>query len=130
MARSADDEAIALFLSQYVEGRAHYRNDGWLDYLPSQFQVCDDTSFLRRAAKAVAYANLCNQCPSEALRKQTYKMYADAICVGKRALESQAQKSGETLLAVFLLGLYESITSDKPCLLGVHGRGIVSSRPR
>lgn len=125
LGRDMHDEALSLFLHQWVQQPSQPGSSGWLAFLPFFYFVSPERSCLRTAVEATAYANLLNQKPSQTVFARTYRLYDEAISRTNLALIDQDQRAEDaTLLTVLLLGLYELITADRPRMLGVHGKGV------
>ena len=121
------DEAIALFVSQFVAIPEINGSSGWLSFIPDYHRDAHSESCIQNALTAVAYVNFANQTCSTRMSLRATQMYGKAITSVNLALNDPQQTIEDgTILAVLFLGLYEMITADKPRLLGAHGRGLSS----
>jgi hypothetical protein len=105
----AKDVAIARFFTDYIlPGSETVPEEGYLEYLPKLHDEAFEGSCLRLTVSAVSLAHLGNIQRLPSLRSDAARDYAKALQLTKVALLSDAEsRTTQTLLAVYLLSMYE-----------------------
>jgi hypothetical protein len=79
-----------------------------LDFLPDMLRTAEDGSCLKKAAMAVSRMTLADRYSGKDVRLQTGKEYGQALRLTNATIrDTKASIQDETVLAVWLLGLYE-----------------------
>jgi hypothetical protein len=113
MLRSDVEElSTSLYFATYVSNPrlSHNRDDFY--FLPKMFATADQRSCLHQAVKLVGLASFANRWNPADFETQIRGGYARAIQATNAALQDRVEcLQDETLMAVWLLGAFEVITS-------------------
>ena len=104
--------AASFFFTKYSYSESpHYTN--YREWLAESYQNDGPTAGLRAAIEAVCLAGLSNLSPANSLASASRERYGKAVRAVQTALEDFVQVvSDETLMTVFLLGLFEVIAES------------------
>jgi hypothetical protein len=98
-----------------------------LDFLPEVLQQVNPSSCLYQAANAVSRLTLADRYSGKDVRLQTGREYGHALSLTNATIrDTSASIQDETLLAVWLLGLYEVSRHYAPMLNLAHSRQHIS----
>ncbi|RFU23577.1 hypothetical protein B7463_g12761, partial [Scytalidium lignicola] len=125
-----EQQAPCYFLANFVLMPKENSPGGYFDFLIPMIKTERPDSVIFTAFEAVAMASLVNRPNTKAsgLIHLAFTKYAQALRLTNLALQNQAQqKEDATLAAVLLLGLFESIASERGNVLawGAHVDGAV-----
>ena len=113
---SFDDEAICLFLADYVQAPQEGWPKGHLEFLPSILHQTQPDSCLSHAVHAVAYRYLYNIRTQSPIQSRAQYYYSQSLKSIHKALEDPMERLNDsTLLAVWLVGLYEASKHPVTC---------------
>ncbi|ESZ98783.1 hypothetical protein SBOR_0832 [Sclerotinia borealis F-4128] len=127
---SIEDRATAFFLSNYVIGD-HGPTRGHLDHISDLYESDSIDDNLVAAVQAVGLAGYSHSAKAPHLMNQARVQYARSLHLTNTALQSPtAVKKDSTLLAILILGIFETITgrnqkSMKAWAEHVHGAAAV-----
>ncbi|KAF7871559.1 hypothetical protein EAF04_003666 [Stromatinia cepivora] len=127
---SIEDKATAFFLSNYVIGD-HGPTRGHLDHLSDLYESDSMDDNLVAAVHAVGLAGYSHLAKAPHLINQARAQYARSLQLTNAALQSPtAVKKDSTLLAILILGIFETITgrnqkSMKAWAEHIHGAAAV-----
>ncbi|CAD6445440.1 e6c83758-c103-4d61-bf07-34e01271705b [Sclerotinia trifoliorum] len=127
---SIEDKAAAFFLSNYVIGD-HGPTRGHLDLLSDLYESNSIDDNLVAAVHAVGLAGYSHSAKAPQLMNQARAQYAKSLQLTNAALQSPiAVKKDSTLLAILILGIFETITgrnqkSMKAWAEHIHGAAAV-----
>ncbi|KAI9648508.1 hypothetical protein NHQ30_003143 [Ciborinia camelliae] len=127
---SIEDKATAFFLSNYVIGD-HGPTRGHLDHLSDLYESDSIDDNLVAAVHAVGLAGYSHSAKAPHLMNQARAQYARSLQLTNAALQSPtAVKKDSTLLAILILGIFETITgrnqtSMKAWAEHIHGAAAV-----
>jgi hypothetical protein len=116
------------FFANFVAVPHSTNSRGFLDYVIPLVNLERQESHLKMAFSAASMAALANRPNSKSLLVQAEELYAKAIRLVNEALrDPAAQKTDQTLAAVLLLGLFETILSRRGAMTawGSHIDGAV-----
>lgn len=83
-----------------------------LDFLPDVLKTAEPSSAVHLAAAAVSRMTLADQYSGQDVRLQTGMEYGEALAVTMKAIRDPVQNTlDDTVVAVWLLGLYEAINA-------------------
>jgi hypothetical protein len=106
---TVDDRAIGLFVSQYVLGNS--RAFGYLDIFYAMPNMDDHLS---ACIRAVSLASFAEEARSTDLSRKAWLQYGSSLRLTNLALQSpKLATKDSTLLAIFLLDLFEKITAKE-----------------
>ncbi|KAA8575713.1 hypothetical protein EYC84_004826 [Monilinia fructicola] len=127
---SIEDRATAFFLSNYVMGD-HGPTRGHLDHLSDLYEAESIDENLVAAVHAVGLAGYSHSAKAPQLMNQARAQYTRSLQLTNSALQSPiAVKKDSTLLAILILGIFETITgrnqkSMKAWAEHIHGAAAV-----
>lgn len=127
---SIEDKATAFFLSNYVIGE-HGSTRGHLDHLSDLYESDSIDDNLVAAVHAVGLAGYSHSAKAPHLMNQARAQYARSLKLTNTALQSPTDvKKDSTLLAILILGIFETITgrnqkSMKAWAQHIHGAAAV-----
>ena len=103
-----NDQAICIFMADYVQAPQNGWPQGHLEFLPSMLHNARSDSCLPRAVYAVAYRYLYNLIGQPSMQSHARYYYSQSLESIHEALEGPLERLYDsTLLAVWLVGLYE-----------------------
>lgn len=103
--------AISLFFHDYIVHSCQGICEGWLDYLPDLYLEHTESSILRHAVLAAAYANIAQRTTRKDLELKAASFYHTSLERVKNNLsDTQLATSDVNMTAVVLLGIYEVCT--------------------
>ena len=102
------DEAVWLFMADYVQAPQNGWVHGHLECLPSLLKDAPQNSCISHSVHAVAHQYLYNLKGQQLNRSRAVECYTQSLKCIHQALESPRERlSDTTLLAVWLVGLFE-----------------------
>ena len=98
---------------------------GFNDLLPTSYRQAQPNSRLKHCVAATAYASLTNQSQFLAVSRKACEAYGTALSSVNKALADPVKAlKDETLCAIFILGMFESISAVQLHIFGVPGCGM------
>jgi hypothetical protein len=108
-----DDQGISFFLSNHVLPSSVIPRCQF-DFLPEMLMDPDSENILRVSVAAAGLAGLAVATKSPHIMKKAHVQYGNALRLANRAIQTNATATKDsTLVAVILLGIYESFQSEK-----------------
>jgi hypothetical protein len=101
-------QSLCFFLNLFCFQAGRLYSFPVLDFLPDVLQKADPSSSIHKAAMAVSRLTLADRYSGKDVRLQTGREYGQALSLTNTTIrDSAANIQDETVLAVWLLGLYE-----------------------
>ncbi len=101
-------QSLCFFLNLFCFQASRLYSFPVLDFLPDVLQKADPSSSIHQAAMAVSRLTLADRYSGNDIRLQTGREYGQALSLTNATIRnSAASVQDETVLAVWLLGLYE-----------------------
>ncbi|EXJ58816.1 hypothetical protein A1O7_06246 [Cladophialophora yegresii CBS 114405] len=111
-------QSMCFFLNLFCFQAGRLYSFPVLDFLPDMLRAAEDGSCVKKAAMAVSRMTLADRYSGKDVRLQTGKEYGQALRLTNATIrDTKASIQDETVLAVWLLGLYEMIS-----VVLTHGR--------
>lgn len=125
---SIEEQATTFFFNHFVLTRLRQNTTrGFLDLLVPMHNVTYPGSTLSLATQALALRTVANYPSHEYLSVRAHQLYVRAMMAAQTAIEDPTRAiSDDTLLAILLFTLYESVTSTGTERWSSHIRGAVS----
>jgi hypothetical protein len=125
-----EQQASCFFFQNFVHTPRDSTSRGWFDFLVPLMKADTADSVLSSAFSAVAMASLANRpnTKGRGLMPQAIGLYAKALKKINLALQNPTQqKQDSTLASILLLGVFESVTSERSNVMawGSHIDGAV-----
>ncbi|KAH0844763.1 hypothetical protein AYO21_01916 [Fonsecaea monophora] len=117
-------QSLCFFLNLFCFQAGRLYSFPVLDFLPGMLQNADPRSCIHKAAMAVSRMTLADRYSGKDVRLQTGREYGHALSLTNATIrDTAASIQDETVLAVWLLGLYEMVS-----VVLMHGRTTPESR--
>ncbi|KIW32001.1 hypothetical protein, variant [Cladophialophora immunda] len=117
-------QSLCFFLNLFCFQAGRLYSFPVLDFLPGMLQSADPRSCIHKAAMAVSRMTLADRYSGKDVRLQTGREYGHALSLTNATIrDTAASIQDETVLSVWLLGLYEMIS-----VVLMHGRKTPESR--
>lgn len=101
-------QSLCFFLNLFCFQAGRLYSFPVLDFLPDMLQTADEGSCIKKAAMAVSRMTLADRYSGKDVRLQTGREYGQALNLTNATIrDTKASIQDETVLAVWLLGLYE-----------------------
>ena len=101
-------QSLCFFLNLFCFQAGRLYSFPVLDFLPDMLRSAKDGSCIQKSAMAVSRMTLADRYSGKDVRLQTGKEYGQALSLTNSTIrDSKASIEDETVLAVWLLGLYE-----------------------
>ncbi|OCT51831.1 hypothetical protein CLCR_08340 [Cladophialophora carrionii] len=111
-------QSMCFFLNLFCFQAGRLYSFPVLDFLPDMLRTAEDGSCVKKAAMAVSRMTLADRYSGKDVRLQTGREYGQALRLTNATIrDTKASIQDETVLAVWLLGLYEMIS-----VVLTHGR--------
>ena len=105
-------QSVCYFVNLFCLQAGRLYSFAVLDFLPDILQHAQPDSAVHLAATAVSRMTLADQYSGQDVRLQTGKEYGDALAITMKAIRNPDQNLlDDTVVAVWLLGLYEAINA-------------------
>ncbi|KIX05002.1 uncharacterized protein Z518_05874 [Rhinocladiella mackenziei CBS 650.93] len=117
-------QSLCFFLNLFCFQAGRLYSFPVLDFLPEMLQKADPHSCIHKAAMAVSRMTLADRYSGKDVRLQTGREYGYALSLTNKTIhDTAASIQDETVMAVWLLGLYEHIS-----VVLTHGRSTAESK--
>ena len=105
-------QSVCYFVNLFCFQAGRLYSFAVLDFLPDILKHAEPYSAVQLAATAVSRMTLADQYSGQDVRLQSGKEYGDALAVTMKAIRDPCQNAlDDTVVAVWLLGLYEAINA-------------------
>lgn len=101
---------MAFFFSHYIL-QNESKTRGHFEYLPAMYHSNKVDEHLSTSVLSVAYAGLANATQSQYLLKEAFREYGQALKITNKRLQCpRLSKEDSTVIAIMLLGMFETLT--------------------